>query len=55
VQEEQKNALSKIQNKKDELETQKNMLEAEIQKRKAAPETTTDFIMTPYRSDFLQV
>jgi hypothetical protein len=55
VQEEQKNALSIIQSKKDELETQNNMLEAQAQRRKAAHETTTDFIVTPYRSDFLKV
>ncbi|PNF30143.1 hypothetical protein B7P43_G01261 [Cryptotermes secundus] len=52
--EEQKNALSIIQSKKDELETQNNMLEAEAQRRKAAHETTTDFIVIPYRSDFLK-
>ncbi|PNF30144.1 hypothetical protein B7P43_G01261 [Cryptotermes secundus] len=30
------------------------MLEAEAQRRKAAHETTTDFIVIPYRSDFLK-
>lgn len=55
MQEEQKNALSEIQNKKDELEIQKNVLEAEVQRRKAAQETITDFTVTSYRSDFLKV
>jgi hypothetical protein len=31
------------------------MLEAEVQRRNAIQETTTDFIVTPYRSNFLQV
>jgi hypothetical protein len=31
------------------------MLEAEVQRRKAAQETVTNFTMTPYRSDFLKV
>jgi hypothetical protein len=55
MQEEHKNTLSKIHNKKDELETEKNMLEAEVQRRKAAQETITALIVTPYRSDFLKV
>jgi hypothetical protein len=55
VQEEQKNALSEIQKKKDELEIQRNMLEAEVQKRKAVQEAMTDFTVMPYRSNFLQV
>lgn len=55
LQEEQKNALSEIQKKKDELEIQKTVLEAEVQKRNAVQETTRDFILTPYRSNFLQV
>jgi hypothetical protein len=55
LQEEQKNALSEIKKEKDELETQNNILEAEVQRRNAIQDTTTDFTVTPYRSNFLQV
>jgi hypothetical protein len=55
MQEEQRYALADIQSKKDELERQKAILEAEIQKRNRVQETAVDFIVTPYSSNFLQV
>jgi len=55
MQEEQRCALADVQSKKDELERQKEMLETAVQKRNTLQETATDFIVTPYNSDFLQV
>jgi Na+-transporting NADH:ubiquinone oxidoreductase subunit NqrC len=55
MQEEQRYALADIQSKKDELERQKKMLEVAVQKRNTVQETATDFIVTPYSSNFLQV
>jgi Na+-transporting NADH:ubiquinone oxidoreductase subunit NqrC len=55
TQEEQRCALADIQSKKDELERQKKMLEAAVQKTNTVQEAATDFIVTPYTSNFLQV
>jgi len=55
MQEEQRCALADVQSKKDELERQKKMLETVVQKRNTLQETATDFTLTPYNSNFLQV
>jgi len=55
MQEEQRCAFADVQSEKDELERQNKMLETVVQKRNTLQETATDFIVTPYNSNFLQV
>jgi hypothetical protein len=55
MQEEQRCAFADVQSKKNELERQNKMLETVVQKRNTFLETATELILTPYKSNFLQV